>query len=99
MRIDYKHSLSLDEAYNRIADLLQSLQRQYADKVIDPQTIWNPDHTEMGFSMKIMGFKTEGQVDLKEGQITLEGKVPWAARPFSGRIETMIKKRLEELFS
>ena len=99
MKIDYAHKLSNDEAYNRITNLLQELQKQYADKISNPRTSWNKNHTQMDFSIKVMGFNTEGQVYLRQGQVTLEGKIPFMARPFSGKIERMIKEKLEDLLS
>ena len=56
MRIDYKHNLTQEEAYRRINTLLTDLQKQYANKINNPQTSWNPKHTKMDYSMEIMGF-------------------------------------------
>ncbi len=99
MRINYQHKLPHEEAYGRINTLLARLQEQYSDKISNPQTRWNQDHTQMDFSVEIMGFKTNGQVYLRNGQITLDGKLPFLARMLTGRIESMIKKQLEGLLS
>lgn len=99
MRIDYQHKLTPEEAYGKINNLLINLQRQYADKISNPQTSWNPEHTRMDYSMEIMGFKTKGQITLKNNQVSLEGKLPLMARIFSGKIEEMIKKQLDDSFS
>ena len=99
MRIDYQHNLTQGEAYNRINNLLTDLQKQYADKISDPRTSWNLEHTRMNYSMEIMGFSTKGEVTLKNGQVSLEGKLPFMARIFSGKIEEMVKKQLDDLFA
>ena len=65
MRIDYSHNLEREEAYQRISNLLLDLQRQYADKISNPKARWNQEHSQMDFSMEIMGFSTSGQVYLK----------------------------------
>ena len=67
--------------------------------VDDVTMAWNKDHTKMEYSMKLKGFKTKGQVSLKPNKISLEGKLPFAARLFKGKIEGMIKQQLEDLFS
>ena len=99
MRIDYQHNLTQGEAYVRINNLLTDLQKQYADKISNPRTSWNPEHTRMDYSMEIMGFGTKGEVTLKNGQVSLEGKLPFMARMFSGKIEEMVRKQLDDLLA
>jgi len=99
MKIDYKHNLAPEEAYRRINNLLTDLQSQYADKISNPQTSWNPEHTRMAYSMEIMGFRTKGEVTLNNGQVSLDGKLPLMARMFSGKIEEMVKTQLDDLLS
>ena len=99
MRIEHEHALTADESYKRISNLLSGLQSQYADKITNPTTSWNSDHTRMDFSMEIMGFRTSGQICLTDHMATLDGKIPLMARPFSGKIENMIKSKLDELLS
>ena len=97
MRIEYQHKLTSEEAYRRISHLLSDLQRKYADKISDPQTRWNSEHTRMDYSMKIMGFSAEGQVTLQNGRVSLEGKIPFMAKMFSGKIEKMVREQLDDL--
>jgi len=99
MRIDYQHKLTRKEAYIRINDLLLELQKQYADKISSPKTSWNPEHTVMEYSMEIMGIRTKGKVTLDNNQVILEGKLPFIARIFSRKIEEIIIKQLDDLFS
>ena len=99
MKIDYRHDLTSEEAYERINNLLVDLQRKYSDKISNAEKSWNPEHTQMDYSMEIMGSKIKGQVHLRDCQITLEGKLPFMAKMFSGKIEEMVRKRLEDLFS
>lgn len=99
MKINYPHNLTPEEAYRRIDAQLSSLQATYAPRIRNPQVRWNPEHTHLDFNVEIMGFGTEGQVILSENQVSLEGKVPLLTRMFSGKIEEIIRKQLEELFS
>lgn len=99
MKIKHAHSLTQQQAYERVSNLLTELESQYADKISNPQTSWNPEHTEMKYNMKIMGFKTEGRVSLSNGVASLEGKLPFLAKPFKGTIEKMVTGQMESLFS
>jgi hypothetical protein len=49
--------------------------------------------------MEIMGFKTKGQVTLNDSQVSLEGKLPFMAKMFSGKIEAMVKTQLDDLLA
>ena len=99
MKIEYRHSLSTNEAYQKIDGLLNGLQKKYADKISEQQAIWNADHSQMNFNMTILGFYVEGNVKLCDGKITLEGKIPFVARMFSGKIENTIREQLDDLLS
>ena len=99
MRIEYNHKLSKDEAYTRLQGLLLDLQRQYAGQISDAWSEWNKDHTQMRFRASIRGFETTGNVYLMDKQVILEGSLPFMARLFSGKIEKMIRERLEALLS
>jgi len=99
MKIDYQHNLTNEEAYKRINNLLLDLQTKYSDKISNAEKSWNPEHTQMNYSMEIMGSKIKGRVHLRDCQITLEGKLPFMAKMFKGKIEHMVKEQLEDLFS
>ena|SRR3989344_7026669 len=99
MKIDYNHNLTQDEAYTRINNLLGELKKKHSEEISNPQMSWNSQHTIMDYSVKIKGFSSSGQITLKEGQVSLEGKLPFAAKIFSGKIERMVREKLDDLFS
>lgn len=99
MEINYQHNLTSRETYKRINSILPELQKQYADKISNPQISWNTSRTQMDFSVDIMGSKACGHVFLEDGQITLEGELPFIARMFSEEIESMILEQLDDLLS
>ena len=99
MEINYSHNLTQKEAYEKINILLTDLQKRYSDKISNPQTSWDSGHTRMNYSMEIMGFDTSGHISLEHGRVNLEGKLPFMARIFTGKIEGMVKKQLDELLS
>ena len=99
MKIGYPHNLTNEEAYNKINDLILDLRIKYSDEISNEKKSWNEEHTQMDYSMKIMGIKIKGKVHLSDSKITLEGKLPFVAIPFSKKIENRIRKQLEESFS
>lgn len=52
----------------------------------------------MDFNFEAKGFNINGDITLKERELILNGKLPFAARLFSGKIEKMINEKLDELF-
>lgn len=99
MRIEYQHHLTREEAYRRIDDLVSYLQKKYACKIRDLKTSWDPKHTRMEFSVKILGFGAEGQLTSQDGQVSLEGKLPFIARLLSGKIEEIVRKKFDEILT
>lgn len=98
MRIEYQHKLAQDVAYERINTLLADLKTKYSDKVKTFTTNWNPEHTKMSYSLEIMRFGTEGNITLEDNKVILEGKVPFAAKIFTSKIEDIIRRKLDDLF-
>lgn len=98
MRIEYKHNLTIEEAHKRINNLLDNLQKQYADKISNVSMDWITKKN-MEYNMIIMGSGINGQIFLEEKLVIIEGNIPFKFVIFSGTIENMIKKELEKLLS
>ena len=101
MKINYRHKLTQEEAYKRIDNLLIDLQKEYDGKIINPRTIWNPEHTRMEYTMKILGFSAKGEITLKKNQISLREEFPFVAGILGGKIKEMVtkQKQLDDLLS
>lgn len=98
MKIEHSYSCNKTEAYSRVDGFLDQLQKQYSDMISNSQRTWNSQRDRMDFSFSLMTFNVKGSVQLNEHGLVLDGKVPLLARPFSGKIESAIKGKLEELF-
>lgn len=96
MQIRYRHRLGANEAYRRIDGLLTRLQEHYSDQLSDIYTNWDSDHRRMGYRFRTHGLKIEGNIQLGDSEIVLNGKLPLAARIFQGRIERAIRGQLVE---
>ena len=99
MKLIYKHNLSKSISYKKIDNFLIRLQEKYKDKIGNPNSYWNLDHTRMFFSVDIVDFNTKGMIHLNKDQIVLEGELPFLASMFSGTIKKMIKEQFEALLS
>ena len=97
MKIEHKYDGTKEYAYQQIDTLLNSLQEQYGDKITNPSTSWNNSRDNMNFSFGVSGFTLKGNVGIEEGKVVLDGKVPFVARAFQGKVERLIREKLEEI--
>lgn len=98
MEIKHDYSCGKQEAYKKIDNLLEELQTQYSDMISNSTKKWNSLNDKMEFSFKVKGFKIVGDVNLYDNRLILNGKLPFAARIFQGKIKSTIEEKLDELF-
>ncbi len=98
MEIKYDYSCGKQEAYNKIDNLLEELQSQYSDMISNSTKEWNSSKDSMKFSFKVKGFNIIGDVGLNDDGLILNGKLPFAAKMFQGKIKSTIETKLNELF-
>lgn len=96
MQIRYRHGLGANEAYRRVDGLLSRLQEQYGDQLSDFYTNWDSDRRRMDYRFRTHGLGIEGSIQLGDGEIVLNGKLPLRAKIFQGKIERAIKEQLVE---
>jgi len=97
MKIEHKHNKTKGEVYKAIDGLLGKLVIQHKDKVQNYSKNWNSSKDIMEFSLYAKGFKISGKVQLYDSLIVLEGKLPFLAKLYQDKIESMIKKTLKEV--
>jgi hypothetical protein len=99
MEIKYPlNNYTKEDAYHLIDGFLDSLVNQYSDMISNPEKEWNKQKDKMNFGFEAKGFNISGDIRLQEKELILNGKLPFAARLFSGKIEKIVKGKLEELF-
>jgi hypothetical protein len=99
MEIKYNlGNYSQEEAYEKIDVFLDGLVKQHADLVSNPQKKWNPEKNKMDFGFEAKGYNITGNIKLQGKELILDGKLPWVAKMFSGKIEDMVTKQLDALF-
>lgn len=97
MSISVPHRLSQKEAAKRIKNLIEKLRSQFGDRASNLQESWQ-GYTGT-YSFEVMGFAVSGKLQVGDSDVTMEGKFPFAALPFKGRIEKTVRKNLEELLA
>ncbi len=97
MNVTVPHQLGTEEAMRRIQNLLTDMKRDHSDQISDLQENWT-DHGGT-FSLKAMGFSLKGSMDVTPDSVNVEGDLPFAAVPFRGKIESMLKERAAELLA
>ena len=97
MSIVVPHSLTQDQALGRIKGLLATVKTDYGDKVTDLTETWSGNRAD--FAFKAMGMGVSGTLVVSPGQVELNGKLPFAALPFKGKIEETIRTRATQLLA
>lgn len=91
---EVNHSLGQEEATKRLKGFSDALRQRYQDQVKNLEETWNDDGS-LTFSFKTMGLKIGGDIHIGEEQVKLDGKLPFAAVAFKGKIEQEIRAQLE----
>ncbi len=99
MKIKHNYACGKEEAYKKVDNLLTALQEKYGNMIENPTKQWNSSKEKMDFSFIVKGFDIQGNIALGNDKLILEGKLPFLANLFSGKIETAIKSELEKLFN
>lgn len=99
MEIKYPLSpyTSLD-AYHLVDNFLDRLVYQHRELIANPVKEWNNQKDLMDFSFTAKGFDIKGNIKINEGNLVLNGQLPFAAKLFRSKIERLIKENLDGLF-
>lgn len=92
------HSLQQDEAVGRVKDLLKEVRTKFADKITNVVENWTIGN-QGTFSFDAMGFSVAGILTVTENAVKIDGKLPFAAALFKGRIEAAIREEAEKLLA
>ena len=96
-KMSVPHNLTQEEAINRIKTLLGDVKTQYAGNIDKLEESWNGNSNT--FSVTAMGFSVSGVLTVLPGEIALAGDLPFAARLFKGKIESIIREKAESLLA
>lgn len=95
LTVAVEHSLTPEEAVDRLQRFLSVLKERYQDKISNLEESWE---THGGsFSFSVMGFSTSGTVSVDPSEVKIDGKLPLAAMMFKGTIEQQIRDQLDRI--
>lgn len=97
LNMKVEHSLSRDEATERLRIFLTRVRVHYEDRVANVQEEWGDNWLRFAFSA--MGFSSSGQITIEESHVQVDGKIPLAAMMFRGQIESTIREQLSRALS
>ncbi|CAA9577067.1 MAG: Putative polyhydroxyalkanoic acid system protein (PHA_gran_rgn) [uncultured Thermomicrobiales bacterium] len=97
LEVTVAHRLGEAEAASRVRRLLGEMKTRHADRFTDLREEW--DGNTGRFSARAMNFNLAGTLAVGPDRVDVRGDLPFAARPFKGRIETMIREELGRLLA
>ena len=95
INFEIPHSLSNEEAKDRLQRFVESLEAKFQDNVSDLQQSWEGDQLSFGF--KTYGIKIAGKIAVEDSRIAVDVDLPISAMMFKGKIQGEIQKQLERL--
>lgn len=84
------HELDRSESKIRVERLLGDLMVQHSNIIEHPQLNWSNDRADVSVRIKHFGFR--GVIEIKDGEVLLNLRIPLAAAIFKERIESEILK-------
>ena len=98
MSVHVDHSLGKEEAIRRLKELMPKVQARYKDLVKDLKEEWT-DESTLHFGFRTAGMNIQGDLHVEEEAVKLDGKLPFAAMMFKGKMEQGLKADLEKLLA
>ena len=87
------HQLGKEKAVERLSSFLDGVAEKYKDQVSKLDGTWSEN--VLDFSLTTFGFAITGTLTVDEDVARLDGKLPFAAVAFRGKIEKGIASELE----
>lgn len=89
------HETERDEAVTRLRSFSDTIKKDAPVEVSEVREDWDPNGN-LNFSFKAMGFTISGSMVTCDQKVTVDGKLPFAALPFRGAIESQIADKVKE---
>ena len=96
MRFRYDHGVPKEQAIQDLKNLRPHLLSRFGNEVSDLRDRWVENVLSMSFAAR--GFNVAGTLTVEDESLLLDVKLPWAARPFEGRIKNGIQETLDSVF-
>ncbi len=95
--VSVPHSLTKEEAHERLKSFSTKVKEHYADMVKDVDQNWEGDTLKFGF--KTLGMNIGGGLEVGDNAIQIKGDLPLTAMMFKGKIESVLRDEITRLMS
>ncbi len=92
LKLNFPHKLGQADAMGRLKSLLEKVKERHGDKVANLRESWVANVLNFGFST--YGFNVEGDITVDENEVRLDGKIPFTAMIFKGKIENELRETM-----
>lgn len=96
MHVAVPHNTTRENARRKVDQKLAQLLRQFGDKADEVDHDWSGD--TLTFSGKARGMSVRGTLDITDAEVIVDGKLPFLAKPFEGRIREALERELAAMF-
>lgn len=96
MRITMPHHTTRAEARRKVEQRFDQLLGEFGHQADDARHEWVGD--TLHFKGKSRGFSIEGEVEITDTEVIIDGKLPLLARPFEPRIRQTVEREAERIF-
>jgi hypothetical protein len=93
-QVNVPHGLGKEKATERLKVFLQKVADRYKDQVSKMEGNWVDNI--LNFAMTTYGFTISGKLTVEDSAARIEGKLPFAALAFKGKIEKTIAEELQK---
>lgn len=87
------HDLGAEVARRRVADGLERLKRDYADRLAQSSVIWTENRAEI--SVIAFGYSAGARLDVEHDLLRIEVRLPWLLAALGGKIRAVLSSSAE----
>ena len=95
LTISMPHSLSAEDATQRLKMFFDRLKERHQDKLSNLAEQWEGNRLDYSFST--YGFNIKGDLTVEPSEVKVTGALPFAAMMFKGKIEQTIREELAKV--
>ncbi|MBS1605854.1 MAG: polyhydroxyalkanoic acid system family protein [Bacteroidetes bacterium] len=93
MTIQIEHTLSKEEARNRIEQLIERYKNEYKTDLQELVVDWAGDRAHI--RVKAKGYGTSGNLEVRDGAVELDFYVPFMLQVFSKKIKSAVSEEIK----
>lgn len=93
-KANFEHNLGKEVALERLRSFSDKVREKYGAQISDMEEKWDDDGN-LFFGFKALGMKISGDLKVDDSNAEIDGKLPFAAIAFRGKIESEITGALK----